>query len=260
MPPSLLPRCLVVVPTYDEAETISRFLDDALTATGALDARVLVVDDNSPDGTGELVRSHPSFGDRVQLLTRPEKDGLGAAYRAGFEWALHHGYDVVVQVDADGSHPVDRIPDMVAALARHDLVIGSRYVASGATMNWPLTRRVLSSSANLYVRLVLGLKTRDATAGLRAWRSTALADLQVLETESSGYCFQIECTWRAERAGVRVHEVPIMFTERRAGASKMSRAVAVEAMSRVLGWRARELAGHVTPVGRRGGLGARRAA
>jgi dolichol-phosphate mannosyltransferase len=240
--PTPPPRCLVVVPTYDEADTIERFLDEVLAATRPLDASVLVVDDNSPDGTGDLVRAHDAHGDRVQLLTRATKDGLGSAYRAGFAWAVEHGYDVVVQVDADGSHPVDRIPAMVAGLAQHDLVIGSRYVDGGASVHWPLSRRALSMGANLYVRLTLGLRTHDATAGFRAWRSSTLVDLSVLTTESSGYCFQIESSWRAERAGARVLEVPITFTERRAGVSKMSGDVAFEALTRVAIWRCRELA------------------
>ncbi|KQW43963.1 hypothetical protein ASC77_21450 [Nocardioides sp. Root1257] len=241
-------RCLVVVPTYDEAETIEAFLDQALAATTEIDADVLVVDDSSPDGTGMLVRRHPAFGRRVHLLSRETKDGLGSAYRAGFAWAVERGYDAVVQVDADGSHPVDRITTMVLALFRHDLVIGSRYVFGGSTAGWTSGRRLLSTGANRYARLVLGLRTRDATAGFRAWRTAALLDLGVLDSESSGYCFQIESTWRAERADARVLEVPITFTERRAGASKMSRRVAVEALVRVLQWRAREIAGAVGPA------------
>lgn len=234
-------RCLVVVPTYNEAETIELFLADVLAVTAKMDVRVLVVDDSSPDGTAALVRNHPSFGSRVHLLSRASKDGLGAAYRAGFGWALANGYDTVVQVDADGSHPVDRIPAMVAALDRHELVIGSRYITGGRTENWPAQRRLLSSGANIYVRTVLGLESHDATAGFRAWRASSLVDFGLLTTDSGGYCFQIECTWRAERGGARVLELPITFTERRAGASKMTRNVAVEAVLRVVQWRAREL-------------------
>ena len=236
-------RCLVVVPTYNEAESIGVFLHELLMATTDLDADVLVVDDSSPDGTGLLVRRHPAYGRRLHLLSRTAKEGLGVAYRAGFGWALAHGYDAIVQVDADGSHPVDRIPTMLAALDRHELVIGSRYVTGGRTASWAAGRRLLSSSANHYVRIVLGLRTHDATAGFRAWRSAALVDLGILATASNGYCFQIECTWHAERAGARILELPITFTERRAGASKMSGRVAVEALLRVLQWRARELAG-----------------
>jgi dolichol-phosphate mannosyltransferase len=249
-------RCVVVVPTYNEAETIRSFLDDVLCATVALDATVLVVDDNSPDGTGDLVRAHPDFGSRVELLARERKDGLGAAYRAGFGRAVKAHYDVVVQVDADGSHPVSRIPAMVAALDRYELVIGSRYVPGGRTIDWPAGRRLLSRGANQYVRTMLGLRTRDATAGFRAWRASTLVDLGVLATGSGGYCFQIECTWRAERDGARVHELPITFTERRAGASKMSRSVAIEAVVRVLQWRVHELVGSTTSVSVLGGEGA----
>ncbi|MDQ4054754.1 MAG: polyprenol monophosphomannose synthase [Actinomycetota bacterium] len=238
-------RCVVVVPTYDEAATIEDFLDAGLAATRDLDADILVVDDSSPDGTGEKVRRHAEFGSRVHLLSRPDKDGLGAAYRAGFAWALERGYDAVVQIDADGSHPADRIAPMVAALAAHDLVIGSRYVPGGATVGWSRHRRLLSWAANAYARILLGLPQRDATAGFRAWRATALVDLCVVESESDGYCFQIENSWRAQRVGLRVIELPIAFTERTGGASKMTGAVAVEALRRVLLWRLREVFGSV---------------
>jgi dolichol-phosphate mannosyltransferase len=236
-----LPHCLVVVPTYDEAASIQRFVDNLLAAVNGMDADVLVVDDDSPDGTGDLVRAHAAFGHRLHLVTRPAKDGLGAAYRAGFAWAVDRGYDVVVQVDADGSHPVDRIETMVVALGRYDVVIGSRYVFGGSTVDWPRSRRRLSVAANRYARLVLGLRTRDSTAGFRAWRTRTLVDLDLLHSASSGYCFQIETTLRAERAGARILEVPITFTERSRGLSKLDRAVVVEAAARVALWRAREL-------------------
>jgi dolichol-phosphate mannosyltransferase len=237
------PRCVVVVPTYDEAETIDRFLDAGLTATRDLGADILVVDDSSPDGTGEKVRRHAGFGSRVHLLSRPDKEGLGAAYRAGFTWALHRGYDAIVQIDADGSHPVDRIAPMVAALADAELVIGSRYVPGGSTAGWSRRRRLLSWAANTYIRVVLGLGQRDATAGFRAWRASALVELGISRTESDGYCFQIESSWRAQRAGLRVTELPICFTERTAGSSKMTAAVAGEAVRRVPAWRLREILG-----------------
>jgi dolichol-phosphate mannosyltransferase len=236
-------RCVVVVPTYDEGATIERFLDSGLEATRDLDADILVVDDSSPDGTGEKVRRHADFGSRVHLLTRPKKDGLGAAYRAGIAWALERGYDAIVQIDADGSHPVNRIAPMVAALGEYDLVIGSRYVPGGATAGWSRRRRLLSWAANSFARILLGLRQRDATAGFRAWRATALVDICVVESESDGYCFQIENSWRAQRVGLRVIELPIAFAERAGGASKMTGAVAVEALRRVLLWRLREVVG-----------------
>ena len=250
-------RCVVVVPTYQEAATIERFLDSGLAATHDLDADILVVDDSSPDGTAEKVRRHAGFGSRVHLLSRPDKDGLGAAYRAGFTWALDRGYDAIVQIDADGSHPVDRIAPMVAALEEYDLVIGSRYVPGGSTTGWSRRRRLLSWAANSYVRILLRLPQRDATAGFRAWRATALVDLRVVRTESDGYCFQIENTWRAQRVGLRVTELPIAFVERAAGASKMSGAVAVEAVRRVLVWRLREVLGRRLSPGQVQDLGHR---
>jgi dolichol-phosphate mannosyltransferase len=238
-------RCVVVVPTYNEAATISRLLDGLLDVTadrpgdGRID--VLVVDDNSPDGTGSIVRAHGEFGGRVSLLSRRTKEGLGAAYRAGFAAAVESGYDLVVQMDADGSHPVAAVPAMLDLLSTHDVVIGSRYVSGGATRNWPASRRALSRAANSYARGVLRLRTHDVTAGFRAWRVDALARAGVLETTSEGYGFQVENTWRAERAMLRIAEHPITFTDRTAGTSKMSASVAREALLRVLQWRIGEL-------------------
>lgn len=204
---------------------------------------VLVVDDSSPDGTGAVVAAHPHFGTRIQLLTRSVKDGLGVAYRAGFAEALAADYDVVVQMDADGSHPTSEIPAMIAALVDHDVVIGSRYVEGGRTVHWPRRHRALSWGANLYARLLLGLRTRGSTSGFRAWRAAALVAAGAVQTSPSGYAFQVENTWRAERAGLSVTEHPITFTERTAGSSKMSIAVAGEAAARVLRWRFDELRG-----------------
>jgi dolichol-phosphate mannosyltransferase len=238
-------RCVVVVPTYNEAATITLLLDGLLDVTAGWsdDGRVdvLVVDDNSPDGTGSIVQACDEFGDRVRLLSRRSKEGLGAAYRAGFAAAVEAGYDLVVQMDADGSHPVTAVPAMLDLLSTHDVVIGSRYVPGGATRNWPASRRALSWAANTYARGVLRLRTRDVTAGFRAWRADALARAGVLATTSEGYGFQVESTWRAERASLRIAEHPITFTDRTAGASKMSAAVAREALLRVLRWRIGEL-------------------
>lgn len=240
-------RTVIVVPTYNEAATIGVLLDELVgrdpVAGSSAPVDVLVVDDSSPDGTAAIVRSHPAYGGRVRLLTRATKDGLGAAYRAGFRAALADGYDAVVQMDADGSHPAAAVDAMLAGLGTHDLVIGSRYVAGGRTRNWPRRRRALSWAANGYARGVLGLRTRDATSGFRAWRASALLGAGVLETISNGYGFQVENTWRAERAGLRVAEHPITFEERTAGRSKMSVAVAREAAVRVLLWRVEELRG-----------------
>ncbi len=230
---------IVVIPTYNEAEGIRRVLDDVLRH--ASDVDILVVDDNSPDGTAALVADHPVFADRVFLLSRAEKEGLGAAYRAGFGWALLAGYDVIVQMDADMSHPPTRVPALIDALVLADLAIGSRYVHGGAVRDWPLRRRAISWAGNSYVRVVLGLPVHDATAGFKAFRRDALLRIGAVESESNGYCFQIENTWRASRLGLRIVEIPITFTDRAAGLSKMSGAIVKEALLRVLVWRWREL-------------------
>lgn len=236
---------LIVVPTYDEALTVGDLLDRLLSEPGLAGAHVLVVDDGSPDGTAAIVRSHAQAGTRVHLLERPAKEGLGPAYRAGFGWARDHGFETVVQMDADGSHPVDAVPRLLSRLDEADLVIGSRYVPGGRTVDWPWRRRLVSRAGNAYVRLVLGLPVHDATAGFRAFGPAALDVLAQGRTHADGYSFQIETTWCVTRAGLRVAEEPITFVERRAGRSKMSTAIAVEALWRVLEWRIG--AGRATP-------------
>ena len=228
---------LIVIPTYQEARTISGLLA-RIQGLPELDTfHVLVVDDASPDETAAVVRAVPSYGDRVLLLERGGKDGLGAAYRAGFAWAEQHGYDVVVQMDADGSHPPESVAALVAALEDADVAIGSRYVPGGRTVHWPWHRRLVSRVGNAYVRLLLGLPVRDCTAGFRAYRPGVLAAIAADGTEASGYSFQVETTWRASRLGLRLVEVPITFVERQEGASKMTAAIAVEALWRVFTWR-----------------------
>jgi dolichol-phosphate mannosyltransferase len=242
------PRTLVVVPTYNEAQTIGPTLDAVLHHTSTLGADVLVVDDGSPDGTGALVAAHPQYGSSVYLLSRPSKLGLGAAYRAGFALALAQGYAVIVQMDADGSHPAHRIPAMVAALADCDVVIGSRYVPGGQSTGWSWSRRLLSRSANAYVQRTLRLPQTDATSGFRAWRASAIQRSRIEFSHSEGFSFQIESTWRADRAGLRVVELPIAFSERSSGASKMTWEIATEAFRRVLVWRLSELAASWQPL------------
>lgn len=232
-------RTVVVIPTYNERRTITAIIDAVLMEAPGVD--VLVVDDSSPDGTAELVLGHREHGRHVHLVSRTQKDGLGAAYRAGFSWALARGYEAVVQMDADFSHPPARIPALVAALEWADVAVGSRYVRGGVVRDWPVSRRVISRAGNVYVRRVLGLPVRDATAGFKAFRRDALVRIGAVESESNGYCFQIENTWRAARAGLRVVEVPITFTDRTLGESKMSGAIVLEALLRVLAWRWIEL-------------------
>ncbi len=228
-------RTLVVVPTYDEIENIDTLI--ARVQAAQPDAHLLVVDDNSPDGTGDRVAGRVDFGRSVHLLRRAHKAGLGAAYRAGFSWALDHGYEIIVQMDADLSHPAERVPALVAALDEADMAVGSRYVRGGAIENWSWSRRLISWLGNVYVRLVLGLPVRDATAGFKAYRASALEEIGALTSQSNGYCFQIENTWQAVRRGLVVREVPITFTDRTRGQSKMSSAIVLEAVVRVLGWR-----------------------
>lgn len=230
---------IVVIPTYNEAFGIETVVDAVLESMP--DADILMVDDNSPDRTGSLVQAHPPYLEQLFLLSRAEKDGLGAAYRAGFAWADARAYDVIVQMDADLSHPTAKIPDLVAALDTTGIAIGSRYVPGGGVRNWGLSRRLISRAGNTYVRAVLGLKVHDATAGFRAFRRSSLLRLGALESQSNGYSFQIENTWRASRLGLTTTEVPITFTDRTVGESKMSTDIVREAVIRVLVWRWEEI-------------------
>jgi dolichol-phosphate mannosyltransferase len=199
-------------------------------------AYVLVADDNSPDGTGKLADALAEDDDHVQVLHRPGKQGLGAAYIAGFRWAAEQGFDVVVEMDADGSHAPEELPRLLDALRDADLVLGSRWVPGGRVVNWPKSRMVLSRGGNLYTRLVLGLPLGDATGGYRAYRRTVLDSLDLAAVASQGYCFQVDLAWRVAREGYRVVEVPITFTERERGQSKMSSSIVREALWRVTVW------------------------
>jgi dolichol-phosphate mannosyltransferase len=247
--PSSNGRVLVVTPTYDEIESLEATVSAVLRE--APDVDILVVDDASPDGTGELADRLAVAEPRLTVLHRDRKDGLGRAYVAGFAVAAERGYDVVVELDADGSHPPDALPALLAALGpagdsgpgRIGLVIGSRWVPGGRVVDWPAPRRWLSRGGNWYARRMLRLPVRDVTAGYRAWRMDALHDIQLGELESRGYCFQIDMTRRTLAAGWGIVEVPITFTERRAGRSKMSQAIVAEAMWRVTVWGARRMLG-----------------
>jgi dolichol-phosphate mannosyltransferase len=225
---------VVVIPTYNERDNLLQIVHRLHAAVPT--AHALIVDDASPDGTGELADGLAAEDDRVQVLHRQAKDGLGAAYLAGFSWALARDYQVVVQMDADGSHPPEALPVMLEELAEADLVLGSRYVPGGTVVNWPKHRQLLSRGGNLYSRLALGVQIKDITAGYRVFRRHLLAELALGEVNSQGYCFQIDMAWRAVRAGFRVHEVPITFTERERGNSKMSGSIVREALWRVTRW------------------------
>jgi dolichol-phosphate mannosyltransferase len=225
---------LVIVPTFNEVENleiIARRLHASVP-----DAHLLVVDDNSPDGTGKLADEMAAAADWVHVLHRAGKDGLGAAYIAGFTWAREQDYDVVVSMDADGSHAPEQLPRLLAALEHADLVLGSRWVDGGRVVNWPKSREVLSRGGNAYTRMALGVPLRDVTGGYRAYRREVLDLLLQKEVHSQGYCFQVDLAWQLWRAGHRVVEVPITFVERERGESKMSRAIVVEALWRVTVW------------------------
>jgi dolichol-phosphate mannosyltransferase len=199
-------------------------------------AHLLVVDDNSPDGTGKLADELAAVHDWAHVLHRTGKQGLGAAYVAGFGWAREHSYDVVVEMDADGSHAPEQLPRLLAALENADLVLGSRWVEGGEVINWPKSRELLSRGGNLWTRLALGLPLKDATGGYRAYRRPVLDKVLAHDVASQGYCFQVDLAWQIWRAGHRVVEVPISFVERERGESKMSRAIVVEALWRVTLW------------------------
>jgi dolichol-phosphate mannosyltransferase len=245
-------RVLVVVPTYDERLNLEPVVGRVRSAVPAAD--VLVVDDASPDGTGEIADRLAAEDDQVHVLHRVGKQGLGSAYLAGFGWGLQRGYDVLVEMDADGSHQPEQLPDLLAALADADLVLGSRWVSGGSVVNWPRSRELLSRGGNTYVRLVLGLGLRDATGGFRAFRRETLDKLDLDAVASQGYCFQVDLARRAVSQELRVVEVPIEFVEREHGVSKMSGAIVREALWRVTVWGlARPLRGHRGARLRRGG-------
>lgn len=225
---------LVAVPTYNEAQSIRKIVGRVRTAVP--EAHVLVIDDGSPDGTGEIADQLAGVDDHVHVMHRTAKEGLGAAYVAGFRWALERGYGTVVEMDADGSHQPEELPRLLAALAGADLVLGSRYVPGGQVENWPRSREILSRGGNTYTRLMLGMPLRDATGGYRAFRAGTLRHLDLDEVASQGYCFQVDLAWRAFRAGLTVVEVPITFVEREEGTSKMSSAIVREALWRVTQW------------------------
>ena len=224
----------VIIPTYNERDNIEIITGRVRSAVP--DAQLLVVDDNSPDGTGEIADKLAGEDSHVHVLHRAGKAGLGAAYIAGFRWALERDYGAMVEMDADGSHQPEELPSLLNALAHADLVLGSRYVPGGSVLNWARSRELLSRGGNTYTRLMLGLKLKDATGGYRAFRASTLRRIDLDDVDSQGYCFQIDLARRTIRAGLTVTEVPITFVERERGASKMSRAIVVEALWRVTVW------------------------
>ncbi|HZE51457.1 MAG TPA: polyprenol monophosphomannose synthase [Jatrophihabitantaceae bacterium] len=244
-----LGRVLVIVPTYNERENVESIIERTLGSVP--DANVLIVDDGSPDGTGKIANELAATDTRVHVLHRTAKAGLGAAYIAGFGWGLERDYDVLVEMDADGSHAPEQLPLLLAALGGADLVLGSRWVSGGTVVNWPKSRELISRSGNLYTRVALGISLRDATGGYRAYRRAVLEGIDYRDVASQGYCFQVDLAWRASRAGFRVVEVPITFADRERGESKMSGSIVREALWRVTQWGARHRADQVRRAFRR---------
>jgi dolichol-phosphate mannosyltransferase len=228
-------RVLIVMPTYNERQNLEIMAGRIRESTPEAD--LLVVDDNSPDGTGDLADKLAETDQHVHVMHRTGKAGLGKAYIAGFTWGLERGYDIIVEMDADGSHRPEDLPKLLAAVAQGaDGVIGSRWVPGGKVVNWPRKREILSRGANIYTRLMLGFSIKDATGGYRAYRAATLRKIDLTSVESTGYSFQIDITIRVVRAGLRIVEVPITFVEREHGVSKMDSSIIREAFIRVFQW------------------------
>lgn len=228
-------KALVITPTFNERENIERVVE-RLFAAAPHNVDLLVVDDGSPDGTPDVVKRLAATNDRIHLVQRAGKQGLGTAYLTGFTWAIEHGYGAVVEMDADLSHNPADVPRLLDALKHADLAIGSRYVRGGEITNWHLARRLLSRAANIYARVALGFAVRDSTSGFRAFTTDWLRDQDLADVRSEGYVFQIEMTRRVHETGGRIAEVPITFVERAAGHSKISRGIVFEALLRVAAW------------------------
>jgi len=241
-------RVLVLIPTYDERENLPRIVGRVRAAVPGAD--VLVIDDDSPDGTGEVADGLARFDTQVHVLHRTSKSGLGAAYLAGFAWGLQRGYDVLVEMDADGSHQPEQLPRLLHALDRADVVLGSRWVPGGEVRNWPAHRQLLSRGGSAYTRWALGVQLRDATGGYRAYRRHVLEEIDLHRVASQGYCFQIDLAWRALRAGCQVVEVPITFVERSWGTSKMSGGIVRESLVRVTRWAVEERVAQLRRIAR----------
>lgn len=224
----------VLIPTYNERDNVPGIVARVREATPQVD--VVILDDNSPDGTGDVADELAAADAQVFVVHRDSKAGLGAAYLHGFAWARERGYDAVVEMDADGSHRPEHLPAMLAAAADADVVIGSRWVRGGEVVNWPLSRKAISVGGNIYTKAMLGMGVNDATAGYRVYRMSALAAMGLADVASQGYCFQIDLTRRAVRAGLTVVEVPISFVEREIGDSKMSSDIVKEALKRITVW------------------------
>jgi dolichol-phosphate mannosyltransferase len=225
-------KTLIIIPTYNEIDNLSPLLEEIFSY--APEADVLIVDDNSPDGTGKLADEIHNENGRVEVLHRPGKQGLGTAYIAGFKYAIEHGYDVAFEMDADFSHDPHYLPDFLKAIENADLVIGSRYIAGGGTPNWSFLRRLISGGGNIFARIVLGVPVHDCTAGYRCYRRGVLESIDLDTIQSQGYAFQIELAYRVMKHGFKIMETPIIFMDRRVGKSKMSRKIVIEGFTYVL--------------------------
>ncbi len=236
-----MPKALVITPTYNEAENIEQLITNVLSQGD--DIQMLVVDDNSPDGTADIVDRLRGNNSRVHLIRRQEKMGLGTAYVSGFKFALEHHYEYVLEMDADFSHNPKEIPSFLTKMDGYDLVLGSRYTNGVRVVNWPIRRLILSYAANLYTRIVTGLPVKDATSGFKCFKRAALEAINLDNIRSNGYAFQIEMTFLVWKKGFRVCEIPIVFVDRRSGVSKMSRSIVYEAALMVWKLKLRSLLG-----------------
>lgn len=236
-------RALVIIPTYNEATNVKNLIPEVLKVNH--DLEILVVDDNSPDGTADVVKEIMSSDSRIHLIRRNGKSGLGTAYVAGFKYAIEHCFDYVFEMDADLSHDAREIPNFLSKMNDYDVVIGSRYRNGVRVVNWPVRRLLLSYFANVYTRVITGLPVKDATGGFKCFHRKVLESIDLDKVKSNGYAFQIEMTYKAWRKGFRIHEIPIVFFDRRVGTSKMSKSIVYEAVFMVWKLRLRSLFGHL---------------
>lgn len=229
-------KALIIIPTYNEKENIQNIVQAIMSqnlAAQNLDVDILVVDDNSPDGTGQIVRDMQKENPRLHLLSRPGKQGLGRAYIAGFKWGMEQGYEVLTEMDADFSHRPEDLAPLLSTLKHHDFAVGSRYVSGGRTVNWGLMRKIISRGGSIYSRVILGFPLNDWTGGFNAWKKEVLQGIDLDTVTSNGYSFQIELKYKAMKKGFKGAESPIVFEDRRVGHSKMSLKIVIEAFYRV---------------------------
>ena len=237
-------KSLIIIPTYDELENIHKMIPDLLEKYPS-NLDVLIVDDNSPDGTGDFVEGYTKKDNRIKLLRREKKMGLGTAYIAGFKYALQHDYDYIFEMDADFSHDPKEINNFLKAIAKYDLVLGSRYINGVNVVNWPIRRLLLSYFANIYTRIITGMPIKDATGGFKCFKRAVLESINLDKIKSNGYAFQIEMTFKAYKKGFNIGEIPIIFIDRSLGSSKMSKKIVREAILMVWILRLRSLIGRL---------------